>query len=93
MSECPLRHRKTISCDGEFIPSEVLCLRHAMLFDIWIAEYDGHRVYAFNPGDCPCETPTSGRANPPRLKGWKRAQFHKWLDGLTEERAERLLAR
>lgn len=36
---------RTVPCHGEFIPSEGLCLRHAVLFDYWIADRGGFRVY------------------------------------------------
>jgi len=43
MSKCKLAGRKlTIPCDGEFIPPEGLCFRHAALFDVWICDCDGH---------------------------------------------------
>lgn len=40
------RERRAVGCDGPFVPSEGLCLRHAVLFDFWIAERQGFRVYA-----------------------------------------------
>lgn len=42
---CAARSNRTVACDGEFIACEGLCLRHAVLFDFWIAEGDGCRVY------------------------------------------------
>jgi len=89
-SQCRARSNRTIPCDGEFVPSEGLCLRHACLFDIWIAEHGGHRVYGFK-GEHDIETPTVGEKNPEKLRRWKRAQFHKWLDGLTLEAVRRML--
>jgi hypothetical protein len=56
-------------------------LRHACLFDIWIAEHDGYKVYRYE---------NSG-ANQDELLRWKRAQFHKWLDTLTVEKVEKML--
>lgn len=44
-NQCTARHNKTIPCDGQFIQSEGCCLRHAVLFDIWICEFQGYRVY------------------------------------------------
>lgn len=81
---CRVRGNKTIPCDGEYVPSEGACFRHACLFDIWIADYRGHRVYDFKGS-------TIGEENPEKLRRWKRAQFHKWLDTLTVEIVERLL--
>ena len=47
MNRCKARFNKIITCDGEYIESEGLCLRHAILFDIWIAEYDGWKMYGY----------------------------------------------
>ncbi len=44
-AQCSVRHNKTIPCKGEYVPSEGCCLRHAVLFDIWIADFEGFRVY------------------------------------------------
>lgn len=73
---CRAAGRKTIGCAGEVVASEGLCFRHAALFDIWICEYDGNRVYSFK-GE------TRGEDDEPKLRRWKRAQFHAWLDGVT----------
>lgn len=43
---CAAASNRTVPCQGEFIASEGLCLRHAVLFDYWIADCDGFRVYA-----------------------------------------------
>lgn len=43
--KCAVRSNKVIKCDGPFISSEGCCEKHAMLFDIWIAEFEGYRVY------------------------------------------------
>lgn len=77
MTQCAARHNKTIPCDGEYVPSEGCCLRRAALFDIWIAEFGGHRASSF-------EDPS---ADPDKLRRWKRAQ------SLTVEKAEALLNR
>lgn len=42
---CNARFNKTVPCNGEFIKSEGCCLRHAVLFDVWICDEDGFRVY------------------------------------------------
>lgn len=42
---CALKNNHTVPCGGKFVPSEGLCLKHAVLFDVWICEYGGHRVY------------------------------------------------
>ena len=42
---CNARFNKVIPCDGDYVASEGCCLRHAVLFDIWICEHDGFRVY------------------------------------------------
>jgi len=88
MSQCTARRRKTIRCEGKYVPSEGLCLRHAVLFDVWI-DNGGFRVYAFNPKKV--ENPTIGDRNPGQLRRWKRAQFHKWLDRLTEDDVQRIM--
>lgn len=85
MNKCKTRFNKTIKCAGEYIESEGCCLRHAVLFDIWIAEHDGYKVYGFKDS-------TIGDENPEQLKRWKRAQFHKWLDTLNEKQAERMMS-
>ena len=46
MTACAVRSNRVIACKGEFVPSEGCCLRHAVLFDYWIAEVGGFRVYA-----------------------------------------------
>ena len=87
---CAARNNGTVSCDGEFMPSEGLCLRHAVLFDVWIAN-GGHRVYSFNPPETPLAAPTIGARNPVRLRRWKRAQFHRWLDSLSLTDVEQIM--
>lgn len=72
---------QTIPCAGEIIESEGCCLRHACLFDIWICEYEGNKVYDFNPANADSE----------RLRQWKRVQFQKWLDTLTLEEVNEML--
>ncbi len=42
---CVAKNNRTVPCGGEFIPSEGLCLKHAVLFDVWICEHGGDRVY------------------------------------------------
>jgi len=88
---CRAAGNKTIPCDGPFVPSEGLCFRHACLFDIWTCEYGGWKVYAFSASGQAGPTPAQGETNPENLRRWKRAQFHKWLDTLTIEKAEALL--
>ena len=46
MSRCAASSNRTIVCKGELVPSEGCCLRHAVLFDYWISDHGGHRVYA-----------------------------------------------
>lgn len=48
MGTCNARHNRTIPCDGDYVPSEGCCLRHSVLFDYWIADCDGARVYETN---------------------------------------------
>lgn len=45
MNRCGVKSNKVVTCEGEYMPSQGCCLRHAVLFDIWIAEFGGHRVY------------------------------------------------
>lgn len=42
---CAVKNNRVVPCGGEFIPSEGACLKHAVLFDIWICEHEGHRIY------------------------------------------------
>lgn len=42
---CTLKHNRNVPCAGRYILSEGLCLKHAILFDVWICEYDGYRIY------------------------------------------------
>ena len=43
--ECALQGKTALPCKGEFIPSQHACLRHACLFDYWICEKRGYRIY------------------------------------------------
>lgn len=43
--ECAARHNRVIMCDGEYVPSEGCCIKHAVLFDFWICEKEGFRIY------------------------------------------------
>lgn len=45
LMQCSARNNKIVTCDGEYIPSEGCCLKHAILFDVWICECEGRRVY------------------------------------------------
>ena len=51
-----------------------------MLFDVWIAEHGGSRVYSFVPAGEEIPNATQGRRNPTRLREWKRMQFRAWLN-------------
>jgi len=79
--ECSARFNKTIPCDGEFVKAEGLCLHHAVLFNIWI-DLEGFSVYQYKP---------RGEYNKQKLNNWKRSKFHRWLDGLTVELANRMV--
>lgn len=83
--KCRTATNKTIPCQGDLMPSEGLCLRHACLFDIWIADHEGHRVYGFKGS-------TIGEQNPEGLRRWKRARFHKWLNSLNVGIVEEMLS-
>ena len=92
--DCLARHNGSVPCDGAYMPSEGLCLRHAVLFDVWIA-HGGFHVYGYRPMEpgarlSPIRTPTIGPSNPPRLRAWKRRQFHRWLDRLTLVQVRRI---
>jgi len=89
--KCRVAGNRRVACGGEFVPSEGACFRHAALFDIWIAEYGGWKVYGFTAEGEAGETPTQGETNPPALRRWKRAQFHAWLDRIGEAGALRIL--
>lgn len=90
MTHCIARNNRTVLCQGEYISSEGLCLRHACLFDIWIADYSGWKVYSFK-GQRDVDNPTIGKENPEQLRRWKRAKFHRWLDKLNSDQVEKLL--
>lgn len=45
MNHCNAKFNRTVPCEGEYISSEGCCLKHAVLFDVWIAEFEGFRVY------------------------------------------------
>lgn len=81
---CNAHKNPVIPCEGYYVPSEGLCFRHAYLFDIWICEHGGHRVYAYKG------VPSQVR-NSPSLRAWKRSKFHDWLCTLTVAQVERML--
>lgn len=45
MFRCSAKNNKVVPCAGKYIPSEGCCLKHAVLFDVWICEFEGYRVY------------------------------------------------
>jgi len=45
MNKCSAKNNLNVLCDGEYIESEGCCLKHSILFDYWIAECDGFKVY------------------------------------------------
>lgn len=79
--KCAARFNKTIGCDGEYVLSQGACVRHAVLFDFWIDNYDGYRVYLYEP---------KGPADPDKIDRWKRSKFHRWLDMLTDDDVKRI---
>lgn len=79
--KCAARFNKTIGCKGEYIPSQGACVRHAVLFDFWIDNCGGHRVYLFE-----AKEPT----DPETLDRWKRSKFHRWLNTLTDDDVKRI---
>lgn len=83
-NECNARFNNVIPCKGNYIEAEGCCERHAMLFDVWICEHKGHKVYGFKGS-------TDGRKDEESLRRWKRAQFHRWLNKLTVERVDAML--
>lgn len=91
VKECNAKLNPTIPCDGIFIASQGLCLRHACLFDIWLAEHNGWKVYAYTGNGKAGDTPTIGSTNPASLRAWKRGKFHDWLNTLTIAQVERML--
>lgn len=80
MTHCNVAANRTIPCDGDYMKSEGCCLRHAVLFDYWIAEHSGFRVYNFRR-----------EGETPQIRRWKRAKFHTWLNTLTIEDVERIM--
>ena len=45
MNRCIAHSNKTVPCEDQFIPEAGLCMKHMVLFEIWIDEHEGHRVY------------------------------------------------
>ena len=43
--DCVARFNKTVLCKGTHIKEAGLCERHMVLFEIWIDEHEGYRVY------------------------------------------------
>lgn len=43
--ECAAQSNEVVGCKGRFVPSEGCCLKHAVLFDVWVCEHEGYRVY------------------------------------------------
>jgi len=43
--ECVARFNKIVLCEGEYIKEAGLCEKHMVLFEIWIDEHEGYRVY------------------------------------------------
>lgn len=89
MIECNAKSNQTIPCDGDYVESEGLCFRHAFLFDVWICEHDGFRIYRFGTDDPRLKGSTIGEMNPEQLRRWKRAKFHEWLNSITLADVER----
>lgn len=73
MSKCAARSNHIVPCGGEIVEEAGLCMKHMVLFEIWIDEFEGHRVY---------------RTEYPR--GWKRSIFHKWLNEIGSENANKI---
>lgn len=45
MNNCVARYNKVVLCEGEYVKEAGLCSKHMVLFEIWVDEYEGHRVY------------------------------------------------
>jgi len=73
MSECVARFNKVVTCQGRFVKEAGLCSKHMVLYEIWIDEHEGYRVY---------------RTEYPR--NWKRSIFHKWLNEIGAEAANKI---
>ena len=43
--ECVARFNKIVLCEGGYVKEAGLCEKHMVLFEIWIDEHEGHRVY------------------------------------------------
>jgi hypothetical protein len=43
--KCALSTNRVVPCSDDFIASEGLCVKHAVLFDFWVCERQGYRVY------------------------------------------------
>lgn len=44
-SPCAAESNRIVRCGGPFMESQGCCLKHAVLFDVWICEHEGFRVY------------------------------------------------
>lgn len=45
MNQCAARFNNIVHCEDEYIEEAGLCMKHMVLFEIWIDEYEGYRVY------------------------------------------------
>ena len=78
--QCNARYNESVPCEDEYIPSEGMCLTHACLFDYWLSDVNGHRVYEFKK-----------EHSSDSLDKWRRRQFYKWLDTLNAGDVKQIL--
>lgn len=45
MSECVASSNRIVTCEGEYVKEAGLCSKHMVLYEIWVDEFGGHRVY------------------------------------------------
>ncbi len=45
MKECVASTNRIVLCEGEYIKEAGLCSKHMVLYDTWIDEHEGFRVY------------------------------------------------
>lgn len=78
---CLLHAVQEVPCKGELVRSEGLCVRHTVLFNYWLCDREGFRVYAF-------ENPDSNQS---ALRRWKRNKFKSWLRTLSIAQVEAIM--
>ncbi len=45
INQCAAYFNEVVNCEGQFVAEAGLCSKHMVLFEIWVDEHGGHRVY------------------------------------------------